>query len=116
VAWSPLAYSDAFYRAIQGLLIAGIVAFAYKTARHADVSRWGVIWRGFLWCAGIALFAAVSMGQPSCEEGDPLHGTCEQYADDGYTATADQRVGRFWYLFILLYAPVLIAGLGERSR
>jgi len=56
------------------------------------------------------------MGQPSCEEGDPLHGTCEQYADDGYTATADQRVGRFWYLFILLYAPVLIAGLGERSR
>lgn len=112
-----MSHTHEIFKVARDLLVAGVVVLAYKTARDAAMPRWGVAWRGFLWCAGLAFFAAVSMGQPSCEEqGDPLRGTCEQYADDGFDPTTDQRVGRFLYLFLLLYVPVLICVAGERNN
>ncbi len=99
------------FRALGYLLIAGVVSFAWKTAH--DNAKGGklktVLWKGFLWCAGIALFASITLGNPTCEErSDPVYGGCEQYADNGYEPTAEQRVARFAYFMTLLYLPVII--------
>jgi len=98
------------FRALSYLFIAGVVLFAWKTAR--DNSRGGkikeVLWKGFLWCAGIALFASFTLGNPTCVEwSDPVYGGCEQYADDGFEPTANQRAARFAYFMTLLYIPVI---------
>lgn len=56
-------------------------------------------------CLLIAGIGAAGMGQASCEEaGDPLRGSCEQYADDGFTPTTDQVLERFFYIFFTLLA------------
>ncbi|BCX16101.1 MAG: hypothetical protein KatS3mg098_330 [Candidatus Parcubacteria bacterium] len=98
------------FRALGYLLIAGVVLFAWKTAR--DNSKDGklkeVLWKGLLWCAGIALFASFTLGNPSCiEQSDPVYGGCEQYADDGFEPTTEQRVANFAYFMTLLYIPVV---------
>ncbi|KKU91387.1 MAG: hypothetical protein UY22_C0043G0008 [Candidatus Amesbacteria bacterium GW2011_GWC1_48_10] len=103
--------SDEIFKALGYLLIAGVVSFAWKTAR--DNTRGGswkeVLWKGFLWCAGIALFTSFTLGSPSCEERtDPVFGGCEYYADDGYEPTTDQRVANFAYFMTLLYIPVVL--------
>ena len=111
-----MTYAHEIFKVARDLIVAGFVVMAYRIARDAKTSGWGTAWRGLLWCAGIALVAAASMGQPSCEEqDDPLGGTCQVYADDGYDPSVDQRAGRFLYLFWLLYIPVLIACAGERK-
>lgn len=105
------------FRALTYLFIAGIVYFAWKTA-HDNAERGGykaVLWKGFLWCAGIALFASFTLGNPTCEQSsDPIYGGCEQYADNGYEPTAEQRVASFAYYMILLYIPVIIGAFGKR--
>jgi hypothetical protein len=112
-----LPYSDAILRAVHALFVAGIVVFAYRTARNARMPTWSVVWRGFLWCAAIALFAAISMGQATCiEQDDPFHGGCSEYADDSFNPTTDERVGRFIYFLIVLYVPVMIGAAGERKE
>lgn len=98
------------FRALGYLLIAGVAFFAWETARdnavHRKLSQ--VLWKGFLWCAGIALFASVTLGNPSCiEQSDPVYGGCEQYADDGFKPTIEQRVANFAYFMTLLYVPVV---------
>lgn len=107
------------FRALGYLLIAGVVYIAGKTA--SDNSKDGkyknVLWKGSLWCAGIALFASVTLGNSSCESyEDPLYGGCEYYADDGYEPTTEQRVGSFAYFMILLYVPVLIGALSNKKK
>ena len=109
--------TDEIFRAARDLMIAGIVILAYKTAREAKMTKAKVAWSGFLWCAGIALFAAVTLGSPSCEEaGDPIHGGCEQYADDGFKPSFEQRSAKFLYFLTLLYVPVLMGAFSEREK
>lgn len=113
------AISDEIFRALGYLLIAGVVYIAGKTA--SDNSKGGkyktVLWKGFLWCAGIALFASATLGNPSCEYyDDPVYGGCEYYADDGYEAKTEQRVSSFAYLMTLLYIPVVIGALTNKNK
>src|SRR3989344_2611171 len=96
---------DEIFKALGYLFIAGIVYFAWKTANdNAEGGKYKtVLWKGFLWCAGIALFASVTLGNPTCEErSDPVYGGCEQYADNGYKPTTEQKVARFAYFMTLL--------------
>lgn len=104
--------SDEFFRALGHLLIAGIVYLAWGMASNnaKDGKYKTVLWKGFLWCAGIALLASITLGDPSCEEwDDPIRGGCVYYADDGYEPTVEQRGAIFVYLMTLLYIPVIIA-------
>lgn len=105
---------DQIWEAGRILLLSGIAAFAFKTARSAaeNIGRLKAVRNGLLWCIGIAIFAAASVGSPSCEEpGDPMRGGCVQYADDGYEAPFDQRVARFAFWAIFLIAPVVLGTL-----
>ena len=108
---------DEIFRALGNLLIAGIVYLAWKTANdNAEGGKYKtVLWKGFLWCAGIALFASITLGNPTCEtQSDPLFGGCEQYADDGYEPTTEQRWASFAYLMTLLYVPVVMGAFKKR--
>ena len=113
------AISHEVFRALGYLLIAGVVWFAWKQGH--DNARGGklkeVLWKGLLWCVGIALFASFTLGNPSCEiQGDPVYGGCEQYADDGYEPTTEQRAASFAYFLILLYMPVVIGAFNGDKK
>jgi hypothetical protein len=106
-------------KALGHLFIAGIALFAYKTA--VDNAKGGkvkiVLWKGFLWCAGIALFTSLIMGAPTCEQGsDPVYGGCDYYADDGYEPSTEKRTGRFAYFMALLYLPVVIGAFSGNKE
>jgi len=61
--------------------------------------------------AAIAIsgFLAINLGNPSCEEsGDAPYSSCTQYADDGFEATNEQRLNKFWGT---LPVTVIIASL-----
>ncbi len=60
----------------------------------------------------IAAFAAFTLGNPSCDDGDPLFGSCAQSADDGFEASDAQRAGTFLYWLLLFGVPV---GMGAMS-
>jgi len=97
------------FRALGYLIVAGIALFAWKQAR--DNAKGGklkeILWKGFLWCAGIAFFASITLGNPTCEvQSDPVYGGCEQYADDGFEPTTEQRAASFTYFMTLFYIPV----------
>lgn len=107
------------FRALGYLLIAGVALFAWKTAR--DNAKGGklkmVLWKGFLWCAGIAFFASITLGNPTCEErSDPVYGGCEQYADNGYEPTTEQRTASFVYFMTLLYLPVVFGAFNGNKE
>lgn len=107
----PQLFLEQAFRAVQGLMAAGVAWYVYSTARKA-ADRHGKWWsasRGAGWCLAFALFAAATMGSPTCsEDGDPIHGGCDQYADDGYDASLEMRVGRFIFFIVLLLPPVLL--------
>lgn len=97
-------------RALGYLFIAGVALFAYNIARSNTESGHlkMVLFKGFLYCAGIALFASMTLGDASCEfQSDPIYGGCDQYADDAYEPTAEQRIANFAYFMTLLYLPVI---------
>ncbi len=107
------------FRAVGYLFIAGIVWYAWKLGHdHAIGGKLKeVLWKGLLWCGGIALFASVTLGNPTCEiQADPVYGGCEQYADDGYEPTTEQRAANFAYFFILLYVPVVIGAFNGSKK
>ncbi len=102
--------TDEIFRALGYLLIAGVALIGWSIAR--DKAKGGklktVLWKGFLWCGGIALFASIMLGNPTCEGvSDPVYGGCESYNDDAFEPTTEQRIGRFSYFLILLYIPVV---------
>src|SRR3546814_7273035 len=77
------------FRSIQAgrdLAIAGLVYLAFKTARDATLSsgRIPVMLKGAGFVLVIAAFAAFTLGNPSCDEGDPLFGSCTSSADGGF--------------------------------
>ncbi|WP_137871046.1 hypothetical protein [Sphingopyxis sp. 2PD] len=96
------------------LAIAGLVYLAFKTAREATSSsgRIPVMLKGTGFVLAIAAFAAFTLGNPSCDDGDPLFGSCAQSADDGFEASDAQRAGTFLYWLLLFGVPV---GMGAMS-
>jgi hypothetical protein len=106
-------------RALGYLLIAGVALFAWKMAR--DNAKGGkfksVLWKGFLWCAGIAFFASITLGNPTCEQySDPVYGGCDQYANDSFEPTTEQRVASFAYFMTLLFLPVTIGAFNGNKE
>lgn len=108
----PADFANQAFEAGRLLAVAGIVRIAYTTARNSAVRR-GVgpaIWRGVGVTLAIALFAAVMMGSPTCNDlSDQMFGSCEVQASNGYDASIDQRAARFLFWEILLLVPI---GLG----
>lgn len=115
----PEIYSDQFYSVTRDLLVAAVAYTVYKLARDsADTrGRWGALWRGSGWAMGLALLAAVLMGQPSCAlDGDPLRGGCEELAGEGYIPSMDRRAARFLYFALLLGVPVVAGVMNARQN
>ena len=109
---------DEIFRSLGYLFIAGVVYLAWKTSNNnaAGGKYKAVLWKGFLWCAGIAILAAATLGYSSCEEqSDPLRGGCAQYGDDNYKPTMEQRVAKFTYVMILLYVPTVLGALQRKN-
>lgn len=109
------------FRAVGYLVISCIVYTAWNIARESvngdNVKT--ILWKGFLWCAGIALITSISLGAPSCidEEYDPHGSVCNEYADDGFEPTTEQRAANFAYFMTLLYIPVLVGAYkGKNSH
>jgi hypothetical protein len=101
---------DEIFKALGYLMMAGIIVIAWKFARDnaTEANFKMVLFKGFLWCAGIALFASATLGSPTCEESsDPVYGGCEQYADDDFEPSTEQQTAKFAYYLTLLYVPVL---------
>ena len=93
------------------LIVAGLVIFAWNTAREETIKSGykEILFKGLCWCAGIAFFASITLGNPTCEEQtDPVYGGCERYADDGYEPTTEQRVASFAYYMTLFFIPVVM--------
>ena len=107
------------FRALGYLLIAGVISFTWKqasdTTQKEDFKK--VLWKGLLWCAGISLLASFTLGNPTCtEQSDPIYGGCEQYADNGFKPTTEQRVASFSYFLTLLYIPVVFGVFSRKKK
>ncbi len=95
------------------LAVAGLVYLAYKTAKAAgnNQGRRAALGKGLAYCLGIALLAAVMVGQPSCEEGDALFGGCSRHADNGFAPSGDQRAATFLYWLLIFGVPVTMGAM-----
>jgi len=106
------------FRALGYLFISVFIFSAWKMAR--DHSQGGkhisVLWKGFLWCAAVALFASMTVGEPTCIDSEQdVRGTnCFEYADDGYEPTTEQRAASFAYFMTLFFIPVIVGVTGIR--
>jgi hypothetical protein len=111
------AVSDQLPSLLRDLAVAGIVGFIYLTAKAATERRGMrlVLLKGFMWCAGLALLAAVLKGQGTCVGGDPLFGYCDERLG-GYVPSMTSRVATFAYWFLLLMTPVAAGAFNDRSR
>ena len=112
--------STEIFKALGYLFIAFIVYVAWLMARkNAGSGNFKmVLWKGFLWCAGIALFASFSLGDPTCidSEQDYRSSTCNEYADNGFEPTTEQRTAQFAYFFTLLYLPVIFGAYTGKNE
>lgn len=111
---------DEIFKALGYLFIAGIVYFAWKTAYDA-AKKEGLkqaLWKGFLWCGGLALLAVIFLGRPTCEDSsDPVFGGCDSYADNGYEPTVNERFAKLAYFITLFYVPVVLGSYkGDKER
>jgi hypothetical protein len=101
------------------LFLSIIILYIWRTAdKYAMNGRYKeVLWKGFLYCAGIALLGAISVGEPSCIDSEiDLHGSvCVEYADDGFVPTTEDQVGAFAYYMTLFYLPVFVAAINHRK-
>lgn len=113
----PGVISTEIWDAVRALMLAGVILVTYRTAKQAGEKsgRWIALRNGILICGGLAIFAAATLGSPSCEEqDDPLRGGCERYADDGFDPTSDERLAKLIFWLILLNTPMVIGALDAR--
>jgi hypothetical protein len=109
-------YSETFYDVARTLFLAFLALQAYNLTRDygEKAGRFSALRQAAAWIAGIALFAAVTTGSPSCEESDPISG-CYQDADDGFEPSMDQRGAKFLFWALLLGVPAAF-GLMQSRR
>jgi hypothetical protein len=107
------------WKALGYLFVSGLVYFAWDEAYKLGKSKgWKkALLKGLGLCFGIAIFAALILGNPSCEEtSDPVYGGCESYADDGYEASYEQRLAQFAYYMVLFYVPVVLGAYKAKKE
>ncbi|MFO1241570.1 MAG: hypothetical protein U1E64_14630 [Sphingomonadaceae bacterium] len=114
----PEYISHEMEQVIRDLVIAAIVYRVWKFARESALDRgtFGALWRGWAWSFAFAAFVGISLGEASCSSSDPLRGGCEEYAEDGYPATWEQKFGKFIYWALLFGIPVTIAAMDVPPR
>lgn len=113
------AVTAGMFKAAGGLLLAGVVYFAFYLGKIAGRDK-GIrsgIFSVLGGCLFIAAIAAGSLGSGTCAEddGDPLRGSCTARADDGFAPTGEQRGKQFAYVLFLLLVPAAY-GLREGGR
>jgi hypothetical protein len=96
-----------------GFIIA-FALFAYHCGKTSTGTRGVVFLKAVAICGAVALFAATTLGDPTCSSSDPIYGGCEEYEDDGYTAEPADRIKHFAHIFALLTVAA-IAGIGNRN-
>lgn len=107
--------TNEIFRAMGFLFIVGFLGLAYQLATDVakKTDRNSVLWKGLLWCVGIAIFASLMMGThiENCED-DPTG--CGVVQD--YQPTNEQRIARFGYYMTLFYVPVFLGALNGKSK
>ncbi len=98
------------YDAGRILFVGGLIAGGiYRGARASGEKRGRTIallrWVGGVF--GLALLVAIMMGSPSCRSSDEYG--CDDYADDRFAPSLDQRLGGFVWVAMVLGVP---AGFG----
>lgn len=105
-------------KAIGVLLSAGLVVLAYMGAKHFasdnDKNLFTSLLVGAAVCGVFGFINASNVGRPTCldSETDNRGSTCNEYADDGFEATSEQRVSAFIYSFTVAIVPI---SFGVRS-
>ncbi len=110
---------EKIWEALGYLFIFVFVHYAWKeTIKLGAKSGWkAALSKGLGFCFVVAIVGALLLGNASCEEtSDPVYGGCEQYADDGYEPTTEQRLARFAYLMILFGVPVAVGAYQSRDE
>lgn len=114
----PDIFSDQLIQVARDLALAGVIYLAYKMARDASKAsgRISALWKGGAISLAVAAFAALTLGNPSCTDGDPLFGGCSEYADNQYTPTSDQRGATFLYFALLFGLPVAMGAMSVQGH
>jgi len=90
-----------FYQLIFFLIMA-YTAGSLASQRYSDTGSWSKTWLyGARLSLVLALFGSIMLGTPSCNdlEQDNRGYICNQYADDGFDPTWQQRKDRFISVF-----------------
>lgn len=97
------------------LFIGGLVAVFVHNGARASGERHGRAIALLRWVGGacaLAFVFAMAMGQPTCESNDG--DGCDSYADDGFTPTLDQQLGRFVWVAVVLGVPAVFGIFDSR--
>ena len=99
---------------LPSILLLGAAFFMARTLSQGN-SR-AHIWRtGLFWCGAIALFAATTLGDPSCVAPFNLgEGNCIQFANDDYEPTIYNRLLNFSLFFGVLYGAFALGVVSGR--
>lgn len=101
------AITSGLFKAGGGLALAAVVYLAFDVGRMTGRKQGLRV--GLLSVLGacllVAAIAAVNLGSGTCLDDDPIHGSCADRADDGFTPTREQRGKQFVYVLCLLLAP-----------
>ena len=87
------------------LIVLGFLAFiagSLASQQYADTRSWSRTWLfGAKISLALAVFGWIMLGTPSCDdlEQDNRGSICNQYADDGFDPTWQQRKERFIAVF-----------------
>lgn len=105
------------FRALGHLLIAYMIYIAWKLSYEATakIGFKKVLLKGLLWCAGIAVFATITLGTHTENyDDDPFYGRGETVQD--YKPTNEQRFANFAYYITILYLPVIVGAIKGRKN
>jgi hypothetical protein len=98
-------------------MLAGLAFLAFDLSRRSTAANGTAttLLKCLGWCAGLALIAALLLGQGTCVSGDPLFGYCEE-REGGFVPSLASRVGQFVCWFLLLVVPALIGAFDSSAR
>lgn len=81
---------------------------AYKNTLESHF--FNVVCKGLFLVIIIASIAVSWRGDSTCTVmgDDPISGRCEEYSDNGYVATSDEKKEYFSFVFTLLFLPLVL--------